>query len=69
MKKKTLFAAIAIIGMIAVFNINAVEKKYGDISLQNIEILSSGESGQGINCFYTGSLDCPVNGAKVFVIW
>ena len=69
MKKKTLFAAIAIIGMIAVFNINAVEKKYGDISLQNIEMLSSGESGQGVNCFYTGSLDCPRGGAKVAFIW
>jgi hypothetical protein len=69
MKKKMLFAAITIIGMIAVFNINAVEKTHGDISLQNIEMLSSGESGQGINCSYIGSLDCPVSGAKVFVIW
>ena len=69
MKKKILFAAIAITGMIATFNINAVEKKSGDISLRNIEMLSSGESGQEVNCIYTRSLDCPRGGAKVAFIW
>ena len=69
MKKKMLFAAIVIIGTIAIFNVNAVEKKYSDINLQNIEMLSSGESGQGTICFNTGSLDCPVNSTKVAFIW
>ena len=69
MKKRTLFAAFAILGMIATFNINIVEKESGDISLQNIEMLSFGESGQATMCFATGSLDCPVNGAKVLIIW
>ena len=69
MKKKLLFAAIVITGMIATFNINVVEKESGDISLQNIEMLSFGESGKGVNCSYTGNLDCPVNGTKVAIIW
>ena len=69
MKKKILFAAIVIIGLIATFNINVVEKESGDISLQNIEMLSFGESGQATICFGIGSLDCPVNGTKVFAIW
>ena len=69
MKKKMLVAAIAIIGMIAIFNVNAVEKKYSDINLQNIEMLSSGESGGSTACFYNGSLDCPVNSTKVAFIW
>ena len=69
MKKKILFAAIVITGMITAFKVSAVEKKYNSINLQNIEMLSSGESGQIVMCFAVGSLDCPVNGTKVFVIW
>ena len=69
MKKKMLVAAIVIIGTIAIFNVNAVEKKYSDINLQNIEMLSSGESGQGVICAYSGSLDCPRGGVKTAFIW
>jgi hypothetical protein len=69
MKKKMLFAAIAIFGMIVAFNSNAVEKKSSDISLQNIEMLSMGESGEITICFGSGSIDCPRNGVKVMFIW
>ena len=69
MKKKIHFAAIVIIGLIATFNINVVEKESGDICLQNIEMLSFGESGINVGCFATGSLDCPINGVKVAFIW
>ena len=69
MKKKMLFTAIAILGMIVAFNSNAVEKKSSDISLQNIEMLSMGETGGIIGCFYNGSIDCPANGTKVAFIW
>ena len=69
MKKKMLFAAIVIIGTIAIFNVNAVEKKYSDINLQNIEMLYSGESDSSIACLNFGSLDCPRGGIKVAFIW
>ena len=69
MKKKIIFTAIAITGMIATFNSNAVVKGSGDISLQNIEMLSFGESGGITICVYTGSVDCPINGTKVAFIW
>ena len=69
MKKKMLFVFIAITGIIATFNINIVERESGDISLQNIEMLSFGESGANIGCFAFGSLDCPKTGVKVAFIW
>ena len=68
MNKKLLFAAILAIGMIATFNVNAVKKESGDIRLQNIEMLSSGETGD-IACYMIGSLDCPVNETKVRILW
>ena len=70
MKKKMLFTTIAITGIIAAFNINAVEKRVSDISLLNIEMLSSEETGGStiISCTGTGSVDCP-NGRKVRAIW
>ena len=69
MKKKLLLVAIVITGMIATFNINVVEKECGDISLQNIEMLSFGESSGITGCVYTGSVDCPLSGTKVAFIW
>lgn len=69
MKKKLLIFVLVIIGAIATFNINVVENEMGDISLQNIEMLSFGENGNGVNCFLSGSLDCPVNETKVRMIW
>jgi hypothetical protein len=69
MKRKILFTAALITGMIITFNINVVERESGDISLQNIEILSFGETGKDISCLYTGSIDCPKNGVKVAFVW
>ena len=69
MKKKLLFAAILTICMIAAFNVNAVKKESGDIRLQNIEMLSSGETGDDVICLLIGSLDCPGSGAKTAFIW
>ena len=69
MNKKLLFAAILAIGMIAAFNVKAVKKESGDIRLQNIEMLSSGETGDNVNCLLIGSLDCPVNETKVRILW
>ena len=69
MKKKLLFAAILAMGMIAVFNVSAAKQASGDIRLRNIEILSSGETGNDVGCFYIGSLDCPVSDINVAYIW
>lgn len=70
MKKKiVLFMAILAMGVITSFNMNLVENEWGDISIQNIEALSFGESGGGVFCVGTGSLDCPNGGAKVYFIW
>lgn len=69
MKKKLFFAAIIVVGMITTFNINVVEVESGDISLQNIEILSFGETGGHVGCIGTGSLDCPKNGTKSRSVW
>ena len=69
MKKKLLFAAILITGMITTFNVNALKKESGDISLKNIEMLSLGENDINVNCYLIGSLDCPRNGVKVAFIW
>ena len=69
MKKKLFYTAISVISMIAIFNVGAVKKESGDIGLQNIETLSSGETGGSINCFFIGNLDCPGSGAKVSFIW
>ncbi|MDR1221451.1 MAG: hypothetical protein LBL07_01045 [Tannerella sp.] len=67
-KKLLLFAGMLAIGIIAAFNIHVVENEAGDIRLQNIEILSFGEN-EYPNCFVTGSLNCPISGAKVRYIW
>ena len=68
MKKKLFFATIVITGIIAAFNMNAAERELGDINLQNIEMLSSGERITA-NCVGTGSLSCPTNGVKVYMFW
>ncbi|MDR1340061.1 MAG: hypothetical protein LBK58_08435 [Prevotellaceae bacterium] len=67
-KKLLLFTGMLAIGTIAAFNIHVVENEVGDIRLQNIEMLSFGEN-EYVNCFATGSLNCPVNGAKVMYTW
>ena len=69
MNKKLFFAAVLAIVMIASFNISALEKKVGDISLLNIEALSSIENGTNIYCLWIGTLDCPVSGVKTAYIW
>ena len=69
MKKKLFSAAILAMGMVAVFNVSAAKQASGDIRLRNIEILSSGETGNNVNCFFIGSLDCPVSEIKVAYIW
>ena len=69
MKKKLFFSTVIITGMIAAINANVLKYKTGDINLNNIEALSSNENDTDTNCFYTGSLDCPISGAKVYAIW
>jgi len=69
MKKIILYGTVFVISMIASSNTNVAKKEFGDMVLRNIEVLSSGETNNNVNCFLTGSLDCPVNEAKVAFIW
>jgi hypothetical protein len=69
MKKKIFFIVVLIAGIISAINANVMKNKSGDISLINIEVLSSGEKHPGINCFSIGSLDCSVSETKVYMIW
>ena len=69
MKKIILYGTVFVIGMIASSNTNVAKKEFGDMVLRNIEVLSSGETGNDIGCFLIGSLDCPKNESKVAYIW
>jgi len=69
MKKIILYGTVFVIGMIASSNTNVAKKEFEDMALRSIEVLSSGETVYDVNCFYTGSLDCPVNNTKVLIIW
>jgi hypothetical protein len=68
MKKKIFFIILLISGIISAFNINMIENESGDISLQNIEMLSFGETGDNYECYLTGILDCPKNSSKVLYV-
>ena len=69
MKMKLFFSVVLVAGVIAALNANAANNKLGDISLKNIEMLSNIESGEDMSCLFTGSLDCPRSGTKVYAIW
>lgn len=70
MKKKIFFSAIVLVtAVVGALNLNIVQSKAGDIHLQNIEVLSYGESGINVNCNGIGTLDCPANSTKVYFIW
>jgi len=69
MKKIILYGTVFVLGMIASSNTNVAKKEFEDMALRNIEVLSSGETNNNVNCVLTGSLDCPANEAKVAYIW
>lgn len=68
-KKICFFGLVLILAIIGAFNLNIVQNEKGDIHLQNVEVLSYGESGTIIACFGIGSLDCTPNGTKVYAVW
>lgn len=70
MRKKIFFFVLALaIAIIGAFNMNIAQNNTGDIRLQNVEVLSYGESVKEGHCYYIGPLDCPLNSTKVYLIW
>ena len=60
MKKKLFFSVIIITGMIAAINANVLKYKTGDISLNNIEALSSNENDTGTNRGFASAINSHV---------
>ena len=66
MRKKILFAGLFLVTIVSVtFYSHSIKKDLGNLMLENIEALASGESGTMTHCFGSGSVDCPVNHVKV----
>lgn len=57
-------ACISIFAMIVVYQTYFHTSSLGSLLLENIEALAGGESG-GIGCIGRGTVDCPINHAKV----
>lgn len=71
MKKKVLFISLFLLAVIAVsFQSYSEKNKLGDLILENIDALASdSEWGDNVECWGTGSVDCPITHVKVeFVV-
>lgn len=70
MKKKVIIIITLICFTLSIaYNIAFAKKDmFGDLLLQNIELLSNGESEQKI-CAMDGTLDCPGARVKVRFVW
>jgi len=68
MKRVLLLMSVFVIAVIAALNLQLVENELGDLRLQNIEILSYGETSTSL-CVGSGSIDCPRYGTKARFIW
>jgi len=69
MKKKILFVSLALAVITAVsFQLNSRKGDLDDLMLLNIEALATGEWGTMINCYGSGSVDCPISHVKVYMV-
>lgn len=69
MRKKIFFFVLALAAaIVSAFNLNVVQNDTGDIRLQNVEVLSYGETGPTKTCVGIGPLDCPGVTTKVYII-
>lgn len=71
MKKKVLFIGLFLIAVVAVsFQSYSEKNKLGDLILENIDALASdSEWGGNVECWGSGSVDCPITHVKVkFVV-
>ena len=68
LKLKLAFLAMCVCGLIYVCVSKKKEAITDSLQLMNIEALASGESG-GAVCKGVGSVSCPIDGSKVYVVW
>lgn len=68
LKLKLAFLAMCVCGLIYVCVSKKKEAVTDSLQLMNIEALASGETG-GAKCKGVGSVECPVDGSKVYVVW
>lgn len=49
--------------------INSKTNGFNPLQMENVEALASGENGGGnVNCYFSGSVDCPINHSKVYSV-
>lgn len=67
MKKKVLFISLFLLAVIAVsFQSYSEKNKLGDLILENIDALASDDEwGYNVECWGSGSVDCPITHVKV----
>ena len=68
MKKKILFTVLFSAAVVASFQLGAEHEKLDSLMLENIEALASGEEAELINCIGIGSVDCPIDHVKVYLV-
>lgn len=69
MKKKILFISLFLVTAITVtFQINLEKSNLENLMLENIEALASGEWNTTPRCVGSGSVDCPANHVKVYLV-
>lgn len=68
MKRVYLLITMLIISIVAAFNLHLNVNDSGDIFLQNIEVLSYGET-SGNGCLGQGSVDCSRYSSKARFMW
>lgn len=66
MRKKIFFAGLFLVTIASVtFYSHSRKKDLGNLILENVEALASGEWGSDARCLGSGSVDCPINHVKV----
>lgn len=68
MKKKILFVALFLVATVASFQMGTKHERWDSLMLENIEALASGEGGVRYECVGFGSVDCPHNHVKVYIV-
>lgn len=69
MKKKILFVSLSLIAAITVtLQFNAKRSNLENLMWENIEALASGEWDTNYRCVGSGSVDCPGNHVKVYLV-
>ena len=57
------------VAVLSVWCLKPTKKSQDTLLLQNVEALASGEEPSQIQCYWRGSVDCPVSHDKVEVVY